>query len=167
MPATVELHEVKERGLFIVPDECPKCKASFIGDDSALQEWQWQDAGVRAKLEENAVIPIDNADYRYGDSFHTFQFWCRKCDNEVVLEPAPAPELPSVPNIAELSGKTVADLEARILELEGKLDIVSRVADGEDDAFLAADYGGLGWEQDPHVQSVYKLRKAFEAKKEG
>jgi hypothetical protein len=48
--------------------------------------------------------------------------------------------------------------EDTINRLEGTLDMVKRVAEAEDDAHLANDYGGLGYEKHKAVQAVYDMR---------
>ena len=59
--------------------------------------------------------------------------------------------------------------EAQEKELEkatGQLDIIQRECEGEDDAFLANDYGGLGWEQEKPVTTVRTIRQELAAMKE-
>ena len=53
----------------------------------------------------------------------------------------------------------ISELEAHIRELEGKLDICKRYAEGEgrDPVYLAIDYGGTGWETDPACVAVGAL----------
>lgn len=66
-------------------------------------------------------------------------------------------EMQAIKSYAMLAAES---FEARIRELEGKLDICKRTAEGESaysPASLAVDYGGTGWEYDPAVKAVTQL----------
>lgn len=79
---------------------------------------------------------------------------------------------PRVPHIPDQCDHTMREREfatvdklgcpacavAELARLYAVTDMVVRIADGESDDTLAADYGGTGWENDPAVRAMYDLR---------
>lgn len=55
--------------------------------------------------------------------------------------------------------------EQELEKAKGQLDIIQRECEGEDDAFLANDYGGLGWEREKPVTTVRTIRQELAAMK--
>jgi len=53
-------------------------------------------------------------------------------------------------------------LKVEIEALKGKLDIIKRESEGEDETELAIQYGGTGWEKDPAVVAARNLRSRAE-----
>lgn len=64
----------------------------------------------------------------------------------------------------ELTRIIEAPLLAVVTELQAKLDICKRYAQGEahDPVHLAVDYGGTGWESDPACMAVGELALRFQ-----
>lgn len=93
MPATVELYELVPKGLFVVPDACPYCGASFKGKESSLREWEFCDQGNDVYIEDDpdgpCILPLGSS--KGGETFGTNAYWCTNCDKELVLEKAPPP----------------------------------------------------------------------------
>lgn len=61
------------------------------------------------------------------------------------------------PNDFQVPDAQVLAMIAEIHELRGKLDIIKRTIEHDEDALLANDYGGTGWELDPIVEMVRSL----------
>lgn len=70
-----------------VPDKCPACGASFVGEESALVEWNWHDVRYTLALDasdattgerEWDVIPESYRDD--GEDYHPFLLMC-DCGN--------------------------------------------------------------------------------------
>jgi hypothetical protein len=57
--------------------------------------------------------------------------------------------------------KSIEEKNAALEKARGQLDIIQRECDGDDDALLANDYGGTGWEKEPPVTTVRALRAAL------
>lgn len=53
-----------------------------------------------------------------------------------------------------------ATLQRELEKATGQLDIITRENAGEPDDSLAVDFGGLGWENHPAIESTRTLRKA-------
>lgn len=87
VPKTVvELFDIKSLGNFELPHACPHCKASFLGEDSALREWTYHDTSCRVFVDDGRTEVISGDDS--GDSFFPIEYWCTACNQQLKLKRA-------------------------------------------------------------------------------
>lgn len=81
------------------------------------------------------------------------------------LEVTPSPErLAYLKEVAaqSKSAERPRERDEAAEKAKGQLDIIQRECEGEDEAFLANDYGGTGWEREAPVTTVREIRQAAE-----
>jgi hypothetical protein len=94
MPIIVELYDLKRVGSFILPDACPHCKATFLGEESCLREWEFQDVGDLRRIDKENGMTVNTSgpSPKYGDVHETTSYWCTNCDKELTLRRAARPK---------------------------------------------------------------------------
>lgn len=69
-----------------LPDECPSCKAPFVGDGSRLLTWQREELAYKSRIshdKERGGVELEAME-RAGDLIHPTGFSCDNCEGFIL-----------------------------------------------------------------------------------